>query len=159
MEITSLYLAAFTSLSLMGTPAAATRPASAAAAAVVEARQDGAFSWPVTDFSFGSGSASAGIGFNVTATAGYVDGAPGFDVQCGAQFGTADPWHPCTSNNQEQPDVKVMWDNGGHTAAPYKVQVAHTWSSAGQSWKATGSGQSASGEDDFPLNGSGKTQA
>ncbi|RYO81085.1 hypothetical protein DL766_004807 [Monosporascus sp. MC13-8B] len=119
----------------------------------------GLYSWQATDFSFGCGSAACGLGFNVSATAGYVVAAPAFDVQCGALYGAE--WTECTPNNadeaneQTQPTVQstvlVFWDTAGQhgTAPPYRVRVAHAWfdEATGARWNTTASGSAPGGED------------
>ncbi|KAK7754113.1 hypothetical protein SLS62_003959 [Diatrype stigma] len=131
--------------------------------------------WQATDFSFGCGSAACGIGFNVTAPAGYIapssststsnpttSPAPAFDVQCGVQYGVSAPWTDCTPNGAPEggyetssdSKVQVRWDAGNGTAPPYRVRVSHTWydGAAGARWNATGEGSSA-GAADFEVRG------
>ena len=131
----------------------------------VSSRQTtGLYTWQATDFTFGCGSAACGVGFNVTAAAGYagaLSSAPAFDVQCGATYGTAAAWTDCTSNTAQgeyetetESQVQVLWDTSNGTAPPYKVRVSHAWfdGAAGAQWNATGEGSSA-GAAEFEVRG------
>lgn len=126
------------------------------------------YTWQATSFSFGCGPAACGLGFNVTAPAGYYNNgngngapAPAFDVQCGAQYGVQH-WTDCRSNtasnssNSSDSKVQVLWDtgDGAGTAPPYRVRVSHTWFDgvAGARWNATGEG-SSDGAADFEVRG------
>ncbi|RYP26902.1 hypothetical protein DL768_011518 [Monosporascus sp. mg162] len=160
MMLTNYITTLLSSACLLATHARAKPLAAATARQETSAPTTGLYSWQATDFSFGCGSAACGLGFNVTAPAGYVGAAPAFDVQCGALYGAG--WTECTPNGAADDDdeetqptvqstVSVFWDTAGEhgTAPPYRVRVAHAWfdEATGARWNATGSGSAPGGED------------
>ncbi|RYP65503.1 hypothetical protein DL771_008260 [Monosporascus sp. 5C6A] len=156
MMLTNYVTTLLSSACLLATQAQAKPLAAAATRQETPAPATGLYSWQATDFSFGCGSAACGLGFNVTAAAGYVEAAPAFDVQCGALYGTE--WTECTPNDADgvtqptvQSTVRLYWDTAGEhgTAPPYRVRVAHAWfeEDTGARWNATGYGSAPGGED------------
>lgn len=166
-RIFTTYLTTLLSLSLLAQSkplSFSTAPPTSPVSSPRQTTTTGLYTWQATDFTFGCGSAACGVGFNVTAAAGYagaLSSAPAFDVQCGATYGTAAAWTDCTSNTAQgeyetetESQVQVLWDTSNGTAPPYKVRVSHAWfdGAAGAQWNATGEGSSA-GAAEFEVRG------
>ena len=116
-----------------------------------EGAENETYTWQATNFALGCGSAACGLGFDVKADAGYVEGAPCFDVKCGAPYGAG--WIQCRPNSEgeeyeEQSSIQAVWDTTNGSAAPYKVNVSHIWpdEQAGGQFKALGTGSSEGGD-------------
>ncbi|KAL7626515.1 hypothetical protein AAE478_003287 [Parahypoxylon ruwenzoriense] len=107
--------------------------------------------WPATGFTE-SCSPGGCIGhFNINAPAGYVQGAPAFDVRCNPIY-IQRGWLKCDPTGDETAgsEVNAMWVEAS-TREQIKISVAHIWYQGEARYNASGIQEFASGETTFDI--------
>ncbi|KAH9887423.1 hypothetical protein F4778DRAFT_426075 [Xylariomycetidae sp. FL2044] len=111
----------------------------------VQASRQTLASWPATNFVEGCSPGGCIASFNISAPAGYVEGAPAFDVTCHPIY-IQQGWLDCdvVSGGDGDSVVQSMW-TGASEFELIKISVAHLFSSS-----SSGTRYNASGSVEFP---------
>ncbi|OTA60733.1 hypothetical protein K449DRAFT_435132 [Hypoxylon sp. EC38] len=129
---------------------AALAASATAAPAAVEARETYA-TWPATNWQEGCSPGGCRGTYDISAPAGYVDGAPAFNVHCHSTYiqegwTQCDPVEPQTDNSY----VASMW-TGASEREFIKISVAHIWYQGEARYNASGSVEFKSGVTTFDV--------
>ncbi|KAI0835686.1 hypothetical protein F5Y06DRAFT_124343 [Hypoxylon sp. FL0890] len=125
--------------------------ASAAASPVaVEARETFA-TWPATNWVEGCSPGGCRGNFNISAPAGYVKGAPAFNVHCHSTY-IQGGWTECDAIGDQAAGsyVESLWPEASKREL-IKISVSHMWTQGEATYNASGSVEFESGVSTFEV--------
>lgn len=123
-----------------------------AANSAVAARQEEPLAyWPASNFQEGCSPGGCIAGFNLTALAGYVSGAPAFNVFCHPIY-IQQGWIDCDPVGEQAAgsSVQSMWTDASEREL-IKLSVAHLWREGEASYNASGSVEIEATETSFEV--------
>ncbi|KAI0010217.1 hypothetical protein F4779DRAFT_578577 [Xylariaceae sp. FL0662B] len=117
----------------------------------IEARNKTLAVWPVTEFSEGCSPGGCISSFDIKAPAGYVAGAPAFNVQCHPIY-IQKGWVECDAVGEQPANsyVESMWSEASEREL-IKISVAHIWTEGEARYNASGFVETKSGVASFEL--------
>ncbi|KAI2613232.1 hypothetical protein GGR54DRAFT_329631 [Hypoxylon sp. NC1633] len=125
--------------------------ASAAALPGAVGVRDAPATWTATGFEEGCSPGGCIASFNISAPAGYITGAPAFNVECHPIY-IQQGWITCDANDAEATgsSVSSMWTDASEREL-IKISVSHIWTSGEVRYNASGFDEFAAGTQTFQV--------